>query len=72
MPTRAAILLFGTPVAIRQMLPRPIVDVQWIQPLVEQGLLRRLIPNKPNSPLQKYQTNQKTQNTKGQRSSNDS
>ncbi len=30
MPTRASILLFGTPIAVRQMLPRPIVDVQWI------------------------------------------
>ena len=28
-PTRASILLFGTPAAIRQMLPRPVLDWQW-------------------------------------------
>ena len=29
-PTRAAILLFGSPLAMRQLLPRPTLDVQWI------------------------------------------
>jgi len=29
-PTRAAILVFGSPVAIRQMPPRPTLDAQWI------------------------------------------
>ncbi|QDU47376.1 Divergent AAA domain protein [Symmachiella dynata] len=29
-PTVASILLFGTGAALRQVLPRPIVDVQWI------------------------------------------
>ncbi len=29
-PTRASILLFGSPAAIHQMLPRPTLDVQWI------------------------------------------
>ena len=28
-PTRAAILLFGSPAALRQLLPRPVVDWQW-------------------------------------------
>ena len=28
-PTRAAILLFGAPPALHQMLPRPVVDWQW-------------------------------------------
>ncbi len=28
-PTRAAILLFGSPSAFRQLLPRPVVDWQW-------------------------------------------
>ena len=30
LPTRAAILLFGTEPAFRQVLPRPVVDWQWI------------------------------------------
>ena len=29
-PTRASILIFGSPPAIHQMLPRPTLDVQWI------------------------------------------
>ena len=29
-PTRASILLFGSPAAIHQMLPRPTLGVQWI------------------------------------------
>ena len=29
LPTRAAVLLFGTARAVRQMLPRPVVDLQW-------------------------------------------
>ena len=28
-PTRAALLLFGSPAALRQLLPRPVVDWQW-------------------------------------------
>lgn len=28
-PTRAAVLLFGSPAAFRQLLPRPVVDWQW-------------------------------------------
>ena len=31
LPTRAAILLFGAPPALHQMLPRPVVDWQWIR-----------------------------------------
>jgi len=30
MPTRASIVLFGTTAALHQILPRPIVDCQWI------------------------------------------
>ena len=30
-PTRAAILLFGAPPALHQVLPRPVVDWQWIR-----------------------------------------
>ena len=31
LPTRAAILLFGTEPTFRQVLPRPVVDCQWIR-----------------------------------------
>jgi ATP-dependent DNA helicase RecG len=30
-PTRAAVLLFGRGAVVRQHLPRPVVDVQWLQ-----------------------------------------
>jgi ATP-dependent DNA helicase RecG len=47
-PTRASIILFGTPAAIRQILPRPTLDVQWIpsslgDPLPEIRWLDRVV-----------------------------
>ncbi|OPZ84408.1 MAG: hypothetical protein BWY76_01850 [bacterium ADurb.Bin429] len=47
-PTRAAILVFGSPVAIHQMLPRPTLDAQWIpaglhDPLPEMRWLDRVV-----------------------------
>jgi ATP-dependent DNA helicase RecG len=38
LPTRAAILLFGTDPAFRQVLPRPVVDWQWIRRDWSEGL----------------------------------
>ena len=48
LPTRAAILLFGSSTAVHQMLPRPILDVQWIPselgaPLPEIRWLDRIV-----------------------------
>lgn len=37
-PTRAAIMLFGSPAAIHQMLPRPTLDAQWIPSLMADPL----------------------------------
>jgi ATP-dependent DNA helicase RecG len=47
-PTRASIILFGTPTAIHQILPRPTLDVQWIpsnlsDPLPEIRWLDRVV-----------------------------
>lgn len=38
LPTRAALLLFGTEPAFRQVLPRPVVDWQWIRRDWSEGL----------------------------------
>ena len=48
LPTRAGIILFGSPAAIHQMLPRPTLDVQWIptnfgDPLPEVRWLDRVV-----------------------------
>jgi len=48
LPTRAAIMLFGSPTAIHHMLPRPTLDVQWIpsdhnEPLPEVRWLDRIV-----------------------------
>lgn len=47
-PTRAAIMLFGSPAAIHHMLPRPTLDAQWIpanmaDPLPEMRWLDRVV-----------------------------
>lgn len=48
LPTRAAIILFGSSTAIHHMLPRPTLDVQWIpsdhnEPLPEVRWLDRIV-----------------------------